>query len=445
MAALGDELSPGALVTDPAIVEGYRSDQAPTVEPGVPLCLVRAADRADVQATMRVASRFGVPVVPRGAGTGLSGGAAAVDGAITLSTERLRHLEIDPAAMVAVVGPGLLNVEVKEAARRHGLWYPPDPSSFETCSIGGNLATNAGGLCCVRYGVTGDHVLGLDVVLADGRWVQLGGRTVKDVAGYDLKRLFVGSEGTLGIITGAILRLRPPPPPVATVVGTFDGLVDAGRAVAAVMARLRPVSLELMDRAAVAAVEAVAPMGLDAVGTLLLGQAAAGSVDVEAMAAAFTDAGATYVATTEDPDEGTMLMAARRMAVPCVERLGTVMIEDVCVPISRAPDLVAQIEAIAARHRTLVPVIGHAGDGNFHPLVTFDGADPAAAARAEVVVDEIVRAALDLGGTVTGEHGVGSLKARHLADQLGAEVLSLTRQVKVALDPRNLLNPGKWV
>ena len=186
-------------------------------------------------------------------------------------------------------------------------------------------------------------------------------------------------------------------------------------------------------------------MGLDAVGTLLLGQAAAGSGDVEAMAAAFTDAGATYVATTEDPDEGTMLMAARRMAVPCVERLGTVMIEDVCVPISRAPDLVAQIEAIAARHRTLVPVIGHAGDGNFHPLVTFDGADPAAAARAEVVVDEIVRAALDLGGTVTGEHGVGSLKARHLADQLGAEVLSLTRQVKVALDPRNLLNPGKWV
>jgi glycolate oxidase len=407
--------------------------------------VVRAADRADVQATMRVASRFGVAVVPRGAGTGLSGGAAALDGAITLSTERLRDLEVDPAAMVATVGPGLRNVEVKEAARRHGLWYPPDPSSFETCSIGGNLATNAGGLCCVRYGVTGDYVLGLEVVLADGRCVQLGGRTVKDVAGYDLKRLFVGSEGTLGVITGAVLRLRPAPPPVATVVGTFDELVDAGRAVTSVMGQARPTALELMDRAAVAAVEAVAPMGLESVGTLLLGQAEAGRGIVEAMAAAFSAEGATFVTTTEDPDEGAMLMAARRIAVPCVERLGTVMIEDVCVPIPQVPALVAKVEEIAARHQTLVPVIGHAGDGNFHPLVTFDAADPDAVARAEAVVDETVRTALELGGTVTGEHGIGSLKARHLASQLGDDVLSLTRQVKAALDPQGILNPGKWV
>src|SRR5919108_3358145 len=198
---------------------------------GEPLALVRARHTSDVQATLRVASRFRVPVVPRGAGTGLSGGAAAVDGCIVLSTERMRSIEIDPVGMTATVGPGLLNAEVKSAAREHGLWYPPDPSSFEICSIGGNLATNAGGLCCVRYGVTTDYVLGLDVVLADGRAVRLGGRTVKDVAGYDLKRLFVGSEGTLGVITEATLRLRPLAPPATTVVATFEEVVDAGRAV----------------------------------------------------------------------------------------------------------------------------------------------------------------------------------------------------------------------
>src|SRR5580700_4999379 len=199
-------------------MEGYRHDRAMTVVPGAPLAVVRAACTADVQHVLRVATRHRIPVVTRGAGTGLSGGSSAVDGAITLSTERMRAITVDPGSMVATVQPGLLNAEVKAAAREHGLWYPPDPSSFEICSIGGNLATNAGGLCCVRYGVTTDYVLGLEVVLADGRAVRLGGRTIKDVAGYDLKRLFVGSEGTLGVITEANLRLQPLPAPVATVV-----------------------------------------------------------------------------------------------------------------------------------------------------------------------------------------------------------------------------------
>jgi glycolate oxidase len=443
--ALEDELSAGALVTDPAIVDGYRFDRARTVVPGQPLCLVRAADRADVQATLRVASRFGVPVVPRGAGTGLSGGATAIDGAITLSTERMRSITVDAASLTVTVGPGLLNAEVKTAAREHGLWYPPDPSSFEICSIGGNLATNAGGLCCVKYGVTTDYVLALEVVLADGRAVHLGGRTIKDVAGYDLKRLFVGSEGTLGVITEAVLRLRPLPPTPATVVATFDDVVDAGHAVTAVMARLRPAALELMDRASVAAVEAVKPMGLDAVGALLLGQSDTGLAEAEAMAEAFTAAGATYVATTEDLDEGELLMGARRMAIPCVERLGSVLIEDVGVPIPRIPDLIAAVERIAAEHRTLVPVIGHAGDGNFHPLVTFDASDADATRRAEAAFDDIMVAALELGGTITGEHGIGTLKAKHLASQVGDDVLDLTRRVKAALDPGGILNPGKWV
>jgi len=430
---LGALLPDGVLVTDPDVMDPYRRDRAETVVPGQPLAVVRATSVADVQAVLRVASAHRVPVVPRGAGTGLSGGSSAVDGAITLSTEKLRHLEVDRAAMLAVVGPGLLNAEVKAAAREHGLWYPPDPSSYEICSIGGNLATNAGGLCCVKYGVTTDYVLALDVVLADGTLVHLGGRTIKDVAGYDLKRLFVGSEGTLGIIVGATLRLRPVPPPATTLVATFADVVGAGRAVVDVMGHVRPAALELMDRAAVAAVETARPMGLDTgVGALLLARSDVGvkAEEVGRIADACERAGATYVAATDDEDEGEMLMAARRMAIPAVERLGTVLIA---------------VEAVAERRCTAIPVIGHAGDGNLHPLVTFDRHDPAAAARAGLAFDDVMEAALGLGGTVSGEHGIGSLKARHLAGQLGPDVMRITRAVKAALDPDGILNPGKWV
>jgi glycolate oxidase len=444
--ALLAELPAESVVADPDVVDGYRFDRAKTIVPGTPVALVRAASTAEVAATLRVASRLGVGVVTRGAGTGLSGGSAAVDGCITLSTERMRDVRIDADAMVAVVQPGALNVEVKAAARAEGLWYPPDPSSYEICSIGGNLATNAGGLCCVKYGVTTDYVLGLEVVLADGAVVRLGGRTIKDVAGLDLKRLFVGSEGTLGVITEATLRLRPTPPAPSTVVASFADPVHAGVAVAATMGSLRPSALELMDQAAVRAVEAVRPMGLDtAMGALLLGQSDAGDDTAARMAGHAEAAGATYVAVTDDPDEGELLMAARRMAIPCVERLGSVLIEDVGVPIPQIPALLAAVAAVADRHDTAIPVIGHAGDGNFHPLVTFDASDPEAVARAGVAFGAVMDAALDLGGTITGEHGVGSLKALHLATQLGPDVLGLSRRVKQALDPKGILNPGKWL
>ena len=444
--ALEAVLSPGALVVDPDVVAGYAADRATAVVPGAPLALVRARRTADVQAALRVASTHGVPVVPRGLGTGLSGGSSAVDGCLVVSTEPMRSLRIERDAMVAVVGPGLRNAEVKAAAAEQGLWYPPDPSSFEICSIGGNLATNAGGLCCVKYGVTTDYVLGMEVVLADCPALRLGGRTIKDVAGYDLKRLFVGSEGTLGVITEATLRLRPPPPPASTVVATFDALVDAGRAVTGIVAEVRPAALELMDRAALAAVEAVQPMDLDlGAAALLLARTDAGGDEGDRIAAACEAAGATYVARTDDPDEGELLMGARRMAIPCVERLGTVLIEDVGVPVPRIPELLAAVEATAERHATAIPVIGHAGDGNLHPLVTYDPADADATERAMAAFDDVMAAALALGGTVTGEHGVGVLKARHLVSQLGPDVMDLTRRIKAALDPDGILNPGKWV
>ncbi len=438
-------LGPDVVVTDPDVMDAYRRDRAMTVEPGRPLAVVRARSTDDVIATMEVATTHRIPVVTRGAGTGLSGGSSAVDGSITLSTRAMDDVEIDPASMTATVQPGALNSEVKAAAKAYDLWYPPDPSSFEICSIGGNLATNAGGLCCVRYGVTTDYVLGMEVVLADGRALRLGGSTIKDVAGLDLKRLFVGSEGTLGVITEATLRLRPLPPPVSTIVATFVDTVAAGAAVTAIMTAVRPSALELMDGAAVDAVERVKSMGLDGVGALLLAQVDVGSPDGPRIVGACETAGATYVASTDDVDEGEMFMAARRAAIPCVERLGSVLIEDVGVPLPRIPDLLGAVADIAALHSTAIPVIGHAGDGNFHPLVTFDPQDDAARARASAAFDDVMSAALALGGTITGEHGVGSLKTRHLVEQLGDDVMAVSRSVKRALDPDGILNPGKWL
>ncbi len=444
--ALLAELPAESVVVDADIADQYRFDRALTIDPGLPAVVVRAASVDEVATTVRIADRFGVGVVTRGAGTGLSGGSAAVDGCITLSVDRMSDVSVDRAAMTATVQPGALNVEVKQAARADGLWYPPDPSSFEICSIGGNLATNAGGLCCVKYGVTTDYVLGLQVVLADGTVVRLGGSTVKNVAGLDLKRLFIGSEGTLGVITEATLQLRPIPPTPSTVIATFDDPVAAGRAVSAVMGATRPAALELMDRASVAAVESVKPMGLDpSIGALLLGQSDSGPEVTERIGTIATEHGASYIAVTDDADEGEMLMAARRMAIPCIERLGSVLIEDVGVPIPRIADLLVAVEQVAVRNQTQIPVIGHAGDGNFHPLVTFDASDDESTRRAEIAFDQVMDAALDLGGTITGEHGVGSLKARHLAQQLGPDVMALAGRVKHALDPNNTFNPGKWI
>lgn len=446
VSALGAVIPAAELVLDVDMISPYAADRARSIVPGAPIALVRAGSTETVQEVLRVASAHSVPVVPRGLGTGLSGGATAINGCIVVSTESMRNLQIDRAAMLATVGPGVRNVELKAAAATEGLWYPPDPSSFEICSIGGNLATNAGGLCCVKYGVTTDYVLGLQVVLADGRALRLGGRTIKDVAGYDLKRLFVGSEGTLGIITEATLRLRPPPPHAETIVATFDSLQQAGAAVSRIVSGMRPAVLELMDSAAIGAVEDVRPMGLDrSSAVLLLARADAGGDEPGRIAAAFEAAGAGYVARTGDPEEGELLMGARRMAIPSVERLGTVLIEDVGVPVPRIGELLADVQRIAARTDTMIPVIGHAGDGNLHPLVTYDRDDPVATARAAQAFDEVMDSALALGGTVTGEHGIGTLKAAHLHAQLGDDVMALTRSVKHALDPQGILNPGKWV
>lgn len=443
-------LPEGTVVTDPDIVASYRQDRAADPHAGTALAVVRPTRTEEVQAVLRWANGHGVAVVPRGAGTGLSGGATAVDGGIVLSTERMRDITVDTATRTAVVQPGLLNAEVKKAVAAHGLWYPPDPSSFEICSIGGNIATNAGGLCCVKYGVTTDYVLGLQVVLADGTAVRLGGPRLKDVAGLSLTKLFVGSEGTLGVVTEVTLKLLPAQHGPCTVVASFDSVAAAADAVVTITGKIRPSMLEFMDAVAINAVEDKLKMGLDRNAAAMMVAASdergpAGADDAAFMAQVFTDHGATEVFSTSDPDEGEAFVAARRYAIPAVEAKGTLLLEDVGVPLPALADLVAGIEKIAAQREVMISVIAHAGDGNTHPLIVFDPADVDMARRADVAFGEIMDLAVALGGTITGEHGVGRLKRPWLAGQIGPEALELNRRIKAALDPAGILNPGAGI
>jgi glycolate oxidase len=445
--ALVAALPDGVVATDGDRIEKYRRDRSQDPHAGTPMAVVRAEKAGHVQTAVRWAAEHGVPVVPRGAGTGLSGGASAVDGGIVLSLERMTAVEVDPACQVAVVEPGALNKDVKTAAAEHGLWYPPDPSSYEICSIGGNVATNAGGLCCVKYGVTTDYVLGLDVVLADGTLVTLGGRRIKDAAGLSLLKLFVGSEGTLGIVTRAILRLVPAQGARATLVAAFPTMTAAAEAVVAIRTRLRPSMLELMDQPSIRAVESHRPMGLDTgAGALLVAQSDAPGVscgdEVETMRAACQAAGSADVFVTDDAVGGDLFVQARRMVIPAVELLGELMLEDVGVPVPRLPDLIDAVARIAEHRDLLIPVVAHAGDGNTHPLIVVPRGDDAAKVRALAAFDEIMQVAIGLGGTITGEHGVGRTKKSALPDQLGDDVMALTRRVKDALDPDGILNPG---
>ncbi|MGH2654351.1 MAG: FAD-binding oxidoreductase [Actinomycetota bacterium] len=446
---LTQRLPASSVLTDPDVLESYRRDEAGLVDAGMPLAAVRAGSAAEVQELLRMASAHRLPVVPRGAGSGLSGGANAVDGCLIVSLTGMdRILDIDRGSLFAVVEPGVINADLSKAVGELGLWYPPDPASAGFSTIGGNIATNAGGLCCVKYGVTGDFILGLEVVLADGSVVRTGRRTVKGVAGYDLTGLFVGSEGTLGVITQATLRLRPAPPSPATLVAFFADLTSAGAAIGEIVSGIVPSLLELMDRATVRAVDEWKHMDLDLeAAAMLIGRSDAGgergAAEIERMAGACESAGATYVARSTDPMEADLLMTARRLALPALERRGTILLDDVAVPLGRIPDLLDAIQGVADRRGVLIGTFGHAGDGNMHPTIVFDHRDPEAVARARSAFEDIIRAALALGGTITGEHGVGLLKKPFLPEEIGEASLEAHRRVKRALDPLGILNPGK--
>jgi glycolate oxidase len=438
------------LLTDQLDRESYRRDETAYLETGLPLAVALPATTAEVAELMRLATEFRVPVVPRGAGSGLSGGAAGVEGALTIALTRMdRILEIDEANLTVTTQPGILNAGLKAAVAERGLFYAPDPASYEICSIGGNIGTNAGGLCCVKYGQTRDSVLGLEVVLADGTVIRTGGKNVKDVAGYSLTHLFVGSQGTLGIVTEATLRLRAMPSPRGTLLAFFPSIEAAGEAVAAIVgSALDPVTLEFMDAATIAAVDDWHHLGLDrdAAAMLMIESdlpAEAGLVELDGASALCDAAGATSTIRSADAAEADLLRTARRLGLRALERLGVVRMEDVGVPRARVPELLTAIAAIGERRGVRIATFGHAGDGNLHPNLVFGRDEPDIEERDALVRADLYAAALALGGTVTGEHGIGSARRDWLERQRGAEAVDVMRRIKAALDPLGLLNPGK--
>ncbi|MGW8564891.1 FAD-binding oxidoreductase [Isoptericola sp. NPDC055881] len=450
-AALKSALPDGAVLCDAAAVGPYAHDDAEWADYATPAAVVLATSVEDVVATVRIAGEHAAPVVPRGAGTGLSGGANAMPGAVVLSLERMtRILGIDTAERFAVVEAGVLNDDLRRRVAADGLWYPPDPASQAISTIGGNVATNAGGLCCVKYGVTRDYVLGMTVVLADGTVARLGRTTAKGVTGYDLTGLLVGSEGTLGIIVDVTVKLRPlGGREDRAIVGWFPSLAAAGEAVAAVSAAgIVPAALELIDSTCLRAVADWQGWSLpEGAAALLLAKVdepgGTGEALAQQVAGLFEAAGGTHVERAFAPDEVDRLFLARRLAYPALERLGPVLTEDVCVPRSAVPTMLARIEAIAAGADVVIANIAHAGDGNLHPLIIAPEGDEDAKARAKAAFDRIVDECRALGGTVTGEHGVGLLKLPGAAAELDPTALAMHRAIKDALDPRGLLNPGK--
>ena len=440
-AALGD----GVDTTDAALTAA-RADKSGHAAEGVPLAVVHARSVEDVQTTLRIATETGTPVVPRGAGTGLAGAANTGSGQIALSLRRMdRILEVRPDDLLAVVEPGILNAELNRRLAEHGVWWAPDPASREISTVGGNIATGAGGLLCAKYGVVRDAVLGLDVVLADGRLLHLGHRSVKGVTGYDLTSLMIGSEGTLGVVVGATLKLRrvvdgEP----CSIVAVFPDVRAAAAGSAAVTASgVQPAIMELMDAASLAAVHdllGLEPPASGAAQLTIQTDGPAARAEAARIASVLEACGGT-VTVSDDPVEGERLLTIRRSMHPAMERLGTTLIEDVSVPRSALPAMFDEIARIEREYGHVIPTVAHAGDGNLHPNFVFTGTEVPDSVWA--AAGDLFRSALRLGGTLTGEHGIGVLKRRWLADELGDDQWELQRRIKALFDPAGILNPGK--
>ena len=436
--------SPGIVVdTSDDALEAARADRSGHRATGRPIAVVRATEVAHVQAAMRWASEHGVPVVPRGAGTGLAGGANTGEGELSIDVSGMRRiLEVSAADQLAVVEPGILNAELNEALAEHGMWWAPDPASRAISTVGGNIATNAGGLLCAKYGVTREAVLALGVVLASGERIDVGHRTVKGVTGLDLAALMIGSEGTLGIIVEATLRLRPAVPGgIWTIGATFDDETAAARACAAITAaHIRPAIMELVGTESVRMLAAYTGRPMRGAFVLLqLDDVGAEAIAREALAIVEAHGGEAEL--TDDLARSAMLVEVRRQVHFALDSFGTVLVEDVSVPRTRMPDMFALCADVAERYGVTIATTAHAGDGNLHPTFVFDEEEPTASVWA--AADEIFQGAIAMGGTLTGEHGVGVLKRRWLGLELGETQLRLQREIKAVFDPAGILNPGK--
>ena len=405
-----------------------------------------------VSQVVELAARQRIPLVTRGMGSGLAAASVPFQGGIVLAMTRMNSiLEIDQANAIAHVEAGVVTADLQTAVEKLGLFYPPDPSSIRHSTIGGNIACNAGGPRCLKYGVTGDYVLGLTVILADGRLLHTGSKCIKDVVGYDLTALFTGSEGTLGVITEALLHLTASPKFARTLLVEFAKLEDASQTVNAILsAGLVPASLELMDETAIACIEEALHLGLplDVEATLLIETDGADEAsvvrEIEGAAKICRETGARQVKVAKDESERAKLWQARRSVSPALARKAPNKLgEDITVPRSAIPEAIRRLKAISAKYSLPIVIFGHAGDGNLHPNILFDKRDPEQWRKVEQIAAEEFALALELGGTLSGEHGVGMLKRPYMQQALGPVSLEIQKHIKAALDPLNILNPGK--
>jgi glycolate oxidase len=437
------------LVSTPELISELNPDRSGYSPESLPLGVVRATSIADVVDTVRFANANAIPIVTRGAGSGLAGGSTASGGEILLDLSQMnRILSLDPEEQVVVVEPGVLTSAISDAARPHGLFYAPDPASMTYCSIGGNIATNAGGMRCAKYGVTKESVLGLTVVLADGSLLTTGGLTMKKAAGYDLTALMVGSEGTLGIVVEATLRLRNLSDRLATTVAYFSDMAQAAScATAIVSSGVQPMTLELVDGKTLDVVDQVTGTDHGSRGrALLLVQTDGLGSGLEMEVVARVVAGfATESTTTTDALEAELWMQARRDALPALETLGHTHVGDVGVPRTKLAEMVAELDRISQENSIEIFTIGHAGDGNLHPIIVIPLGASIDDPPLKKVFEDIFRHAKRLGGTLTGEHGVGVLKREWLIPELGERSVQLHHDIKKVFDPQGILNPGKAI
>lgn len=417
----------------------------------LPDAVVSPASTAEVSALLQIAHRHELAVIPRGMGSGLAAGAVPFGGGLVLNLTRMnRILEIDRENMTATAQAGVITADLAAAVEAQGLFYPPDPASVRHSTLGGNVACNSGGPRCLKYGVTGDYVMALEIVLADGRVLRAGNKCIKDVTGYDLIHLFVGSEGTLGIVTEVTVRLLPKPQAKRTALAIFPGIESASKAVNGILlAGVLPATLEIVDETAIQCVEQYLHLGLECTTEAMLlaetdGDPEGAEREIEVLAEICRQGGARQVTVARDAAGSDELWCARRAVSPSLGRIRPNKLgEDIVVPRSAIPDMVARIKQISFQHDLPIVIFGHAGDGNLHPNILFDKRDPEEWKRVEAAVADLFAAAVELGGTLSGEHGVGVLKRPYLEMAVGPLAIEVMSSIKQALDPRGILNPGK--
>ncbi|MDQ0271456.1 FAD-binding oxidoreductase [Cytobacillus purgationiresistens] len=441
--------SSARVLTDKADLVSYSYDAS--FGSYIPDLVLQPISAEEVSGVVKAANHWKVPIYPRGRGTSLSGGPLPVHGGIVLDCSQWNQkLIIDSDDTVAIVSPGVITAEIDHAASKHGLMYPPDPSSAHVSTIGGNLAENAGGPRGLKYGVTKDYVLGLEVVTPEGEIIKTGGRTIKNVTGYDLTKLIVGSEGTLGVITEATLKLIPRPQAAQTMMVIFDDIVDAGKAISSVLTSgLLPSKMEIMDQSSIVAVEAYEPIGLplDVDAIILIemdGHPIAIGDECEQVKKVCLAVGAKEVIIAADDESASRLWKARKLVSPAIVRKKPTKIsEDATIPRSKIPEMFKRLKEIKEKYDIDLVVFGHAGDGNLHPNIITDKRDREEMRRVEKAVEEIFATAIQLGGTLSGEHGIGTMKTPFMEMELGEAGLDMMKRIKLVWDPNNIMNPGK--